>query len=213
MDDSYYKCKCLTDTLSSPFHTLLVATLLGIIPNIPCLLHNSHLLEPVTIIHLDRVHVRLIQPLQCLHYPSLAIPVCPSLLNRNKREMRLESPQIFWGHPSDNVTTPLICLPLGMTVIDDVLGKVPGLEATTDLVKVTNAPPRRGGDKYRPVVKSIPTIRAVSSGKLRNPDREVAGRDLVPVMHNTILRSRCRPKAHGVGCGAGSARCHSGEVE
>ena len=64
MDDSYYKCKCLgcsestlqyIYTLDAPANANL-----GIIPNLPCFGHNFHLAEPLTTVHLHRIHVRLV---------------------------------------------------------------------------------------------------------------------------------------------------------
>ena len=121
--------------------------------------------------------------------------------------MCLQSLQITRRHPSNQVRASLL-IPLGVTIVNDVLSKVPGLQATADLVKVADAAPGRRGDEDGPVVKSDTAIRAVASGKLSNPNREVAWGDLdrVPVVYNFILGFRCRSKARGVGCGGDTQR-------
>jgi hypothetical protein len=48
-------------------------------------------------VHLDRIDMRLVQPFQRFHHPSLAI------LERNRREMPFQKPQIIWVYPSDQV--------------------------------------------------------------------------------------------------------------
>jgi hypothetical protein len=73
------------------------------IPRIPCLLYDLHLLEPLIIVHLYRIHMLLVQPRQRLDNPSLTIPVWPPLFDRNQREIRLQSLQITRRHPSNQV--------------------------------------------------------------------------------------------------------------
>ena len=100
-----------------------------------------------------------------------------------------------------------LLFPLGVTIVDDVLRKVSGLQAAADLVKVADSAPGRRRDEDGPVVKSVFAIRAVASGELGNPNREVAWGDLEPrvwFVYNFILGLRCRSKARGVGYGMGT---------
>ena len=176
------------------------------IPHVPCLFHDFHLQKPLPVVHLHRIHMLLVQSPQRLDNPRLAIPLRPPLLDRDQREMRLQRPKIIWRHPSNQVGAPLL-FPLGVTIVDDVLSEVPGLQAAADLVKVANPAPGRRRDEDGPVVKSDVAIRAVASGKLDNLNREVARRDLdpgVPGVFNFVLGLRCRSKTRGVGCGAGT---------
>jgi len=101
--------------------------------------------------------------------------------------------------------------------VDDMLGKVSGLKAASDLVEITDAAPGRRGDEDGPVIKSVFAIRAVAPGELGDSDREVAEGDLdprVPPVYNLILRLRCRSKTCGIGYGTGKQKesmgCNSG---
>jgi len=89
--------------------------------------------------------------------------------------------------------------------VDDVLGKIFGLKAASDLVEITDAVPGRRGDEDGPVEKPIFAIGAAATGELGDLNGEVARRDLdprVPLVYNLILRLMCWPKGRGVGCGA-----------
>ena len=194
-------------TFPSPFHTLSSSHAHLGIPDIPCRFQNLHLLVPLSIVHLNRIHLRVVQPLQRLHHPRLAVPVGPPLLDRNEREVRLECVQIIRRHIPDQVRAFFVLVPHPVSIVDHVLGKVPLLEAAPDLVIVADAPSCGGGDEDRPVVKSVFARRTQASGELGDPNWEVAWRDLdqsVPFVDNFILGFRRWCKARREGCREGT---------
>lgn len=85
------------------------------------------------IFHLDRTDILLVQPHQRLNNPSLPC------LDRNLREMLLQSLQKSRCDPPDQVGAPLVSIPPGMPVVHNLLWIVSGLRVASDLVKVADA--------------------------------------------------------------------------